>query len=120
MIVSFNSIDEELNKVSFISLAKKNNESIVFEDKSVKDTIINLEIYDDKVIIDRVGYVNIFLEFRLNSTFKTTYKSNDGLEFDFEIFCNMLDIKQNRIDIEYDMILDDFTKTHHKIWVLMK
>ena len=40
MIVSFNSIDEELNKVSFISLAKKNNESIVFEDKSVKDTIV--------------------------------------------------------------------------------
>lgn len=120
MIVSFNSLDEELNKVSFVSKAKRINDIIVFEDKSVNDTMINLKIRNNSIIIDRSGHVNLYMEFKENNIFKTKYKSNDGLEFDFEIFCNMLDIKQNRIDIEYDMILDDFTKTHHKIWVLMK
>ena len=120
MIVSFFSVDEELNKISFKSDAKRINNSIIFEDKSVKDTIINLEIYDDKIIIDRSGYVNTYFEFRLNETFNTKYKSGDGLEFEFKIFCNLLEIKQNRIDIEYDMILDDFTQFHHKLWLLLR
>lgn len=120
MIVSFFSVDEELNKVSFKSEAKVINNSIIFEDKSVKDTIINLEIYDDKIIVDRSGNINTYLEFKLNETFNTKYKSNDGLEFEFKIFCNLLEIKQNRIDIEYDMILDESTKFHHKLWFLLK
>ncbi len=118
MIVSFFSVDEELNRVSFKSEAKQIDNSIIFEDKSAKDTTINLEIYDDKIIIDRVGSVNTFMEFRLNQTFETKYKSDAGLEFDFKIFCNLLEIKQNRIDIEYDMILDEITKFHHKLWIL--
>ena len=118
MIVSFTSIDEELNKVSFESEAKCINNSIIFEDKSINDTIINLELYDDKVIIDRSGYVNLYLEFRMNESFRTKYKCDNGLEFEFDIFCNLLDIKQNRINIEYDMILDKTNKTHHKLSLL--
>ncbi len=120
MIVSFYSIDEDLNKIFFKSDAKKINNSIIFEDKSVKDTIINLEIYDDKIIINRTGFVNTYLEFMLNKTFKTKYSSNDGLEFEFNIFCNLLEIKQNKIDIEYDMIIDESMKFHHKLWLLLK
>jgi uncharacterized beta-barrel protein YwiB (DUF1934 family) len=120
MIVSFYSVDEELNKISYKSDAKRINNSIIFEDKSTKDTIINLEIYDDKIIIDRSGFVNTYFEFRLNETFETKYKSGDGLEFEFKIFCNLLEIKQNRIDIEYDMILDESTTFHHKIWLLLR
>ena len=119
MIVSFFSVDEELNKVSFRSEAKQINNSIIFDDKSVKNTIINLEIYDDKIIIDRSGDVNTYMEFMKNQYFDTSYKSKDGLEFNFKIFCNMLEIKQKRIDIEYDMILDENTKFHHKLWILL-
>lgn len=119
MIVSFFSIDDELNKVTFKSEAKIINNSIIFEDKSVKNTIINLEVYDDKISIDRSGDINTYMEFRLNEYFDTFYKSKEGLEFNFKIFCNLLEIKQKRIDIEYDMILDENTKFHHKIWVLL-
>ena len=120
MIISFYSIDEELNKVSFKSDAKIVNNSIIFEDKSVKDTIINLEIYDNKIIIDRSGFINTYFEFRLNEFFNTKYKSEEGLEFEFKIFCNLLEIKQNRIDIEYDMILDENIKFHHKLWIILR
>lgn len=119
MKVTFLSLDDEKNKVYFESEASKNDKEIIFVDKTTPNTTIELIVQDDKVQIVRNGYVNSKMVFVENEKTKGNYQNEMGLEFDFDIFCSKLKIDKNRIVIHYTLVLDEYTKTNHKISLLL-
>ena len=120
MEVFFYSLDNENNKVSYKSNAELSNGKLVFIDKSIESTTIHLSIMKDKLELQRIGNTNTDLVFIENKTTKAHYKNIDGLEFDFLVKCNKLITSLNRIDIEYDMILDNELLSSHKIWIIIR
>jgi len=120
MEVFFYSLDNQNNKVSFKSNAEYINNKLVFVDKSIESTVIQLSISSDKLVLERTGNTIMKLAFIENKSSEAYYKNEMGLEFDFIVKCNKLIITDNRIDIEYDMILDKELLSSHKIWIIMR
>lgn len=117
MKITFYSLDDEKNKIFFKSEGKKIDNCIIFEDKSYDNTVIKLELYSSSIILNREGNVNMKLILKKNEASECFYQNEMGLEFKFMAFCKDLIIKENRIDIEYDMILDEDILSSHKIWI---
>ena len=120
MEVSFYSVNDENEKVCFKSLAEKNNNQIIFQDKSLSNTMIYLTILKDKLIFERKGDCNMKIELKNDKKTLGFYSNEIGLEFNFETKCKELIIKDKRIDIQYDMILDNSILSSHKIWIIMR
>lgn len=120
MQVFFYSLDNQNNKVSFNTAYKREDNKIIFEDKSIENTVIYLYIYKDKLILERKGSVEMKISFIKNKSIPSYYKNQLGLEFNFIAKCHKLTITENRIDIEYDMILDNDLISSHKIWIIMR
>ena len=117
MEVTFYSLDDENNKIFFKSKGTKENNIISFKDKSNENTTILLEINASSITFYRKGNVDMKLILEKNNTNECYYKNEMGLEFNFKAFCKELIVKEKRIDIEYDMILDEDILSSHKIWI---
>lgn len=120
MQVYFNSLDNQNNEVSFLSDASINNNVISFIDKSIENTLIKIFINKDNLILQRTGNIEMEICFIKNKTTKAYYKNNFGLDFEFEAKCHELLLTENRIDIKYDMILDNELLSSHKIWIIIR
>jgi hypothetical protein len=59
------------------------------------------------------------MTFDLNRSTNGYYKNTMGLEFTFTVKTNKLKVVKNKILVEYNMILDEFTASTHKIWILL-
>lgn len=120
MEVFFYSLDNQNNKVSFKSNAEYINNKLVFKDKSIDSTNIHLSISKDKLVLERIGKTEMKLALIENISSEAYYRNEMGLEFNFIAKCHKLNITNNRIDIEYDMILDNELLSSHKIWIIMR
>lgn len=120
MKVFFYSIDDENNKISFNSLAKIENDYIVFQDKINKKTNIYLKILENKIIINRKGNTIMNLELIQGKKTIGYYKNELGFEIDFIADCSNLMITKSRIDVSYAMILDNQVISSHKIWIILR
>lgn len=117
MEITFYSLDDENNKVFFKSKGIKENNIISFIDKSNDNTTILLEQNTSSIIFYRKGDIDMKMILEKNIINSCYYKNQNGLEFDFKVYCKELIIKEKRIDIEYDMILDEDIISSHKIWI---
>lgn len=117
MEVTFYSLDDENNKIFFKSKGTKEKNIISFADKSNENTTISLEILDSSITFYRKGNVDMKMILKKNKILDCYYKNQIGLEFNFKVNCKELIIKENRIDMEYDMILDNDIMSSHKIWI---
>lgn len=120
MIASFYSVDDENNKIIFKSNYEIKDNTIIFEDKSYENTKIYLYKFKDRLIFKRVGNCNMTLELIEGQALEAYYANELGLEFKFIAKCNKLSLDNNRIDIEYDMILDNDLLSSHKIWIILR
>lgn len=120
MKVIFHSLDSNEEKIYFQVEGKIIKHLLIFEDKSTPNTIIYLAINKDNIILDRVGDTNMHMNFKSNQIIEGYYKNKLGLEFRIFIKTNNLIIKTNKIEIDYDLIIDDYTASSHKIWILFQ
>lgn len=120
MKVFFYSVDDEENKVSFHSEGAYRDNVLSFEDKTLKNTKINIYIDSNRLIFQREGSVEMKLELIEGQAMPSFYRNDMGLEFEFQAFCHKLDISNNKIDIEYEMILDHNSLSYHKIWIIIR
>ena len=116
----FHSLDSNEEKIYFQVEGKIIKHLLIFEDKSTPNTIIYLAINKDNIILDRVGDTNMHMNFKSNQIIEGYYKNKLGLEFRIFIKTNNLIIKTNKIEIDYDLIIDDYTASSHKIWILFQ
>ena len=119
MKVTFLSLDDQMNKVHFESEASRNENEIIFVDKTSPNTTIELTIFDNEVKFVRTGSISSEMVFIQNKKTKGNYSNDMGLEFDFDIYCSRLDITKNKILIHYTLVLDEYMKTNHKISLLL-
>ena len=117
MIISFYSIDSNDNETKFESEATLSENTYIFDDKSLDNTIINLIVLNDKIIFKRMGNVDMKLELELNKKTKGNYKNSNGLEFDFECLCDELKTNKKNITLGYSLIIDGNAISYHKILV---
>lgn len=120
MMIHFYSVDNDNNKVSFKSEGYESNGKLCFLDKTIKDTMIYLTISTDKLLFERKGRIEMVLPLQQEIKSKAYYKNELGLEFDFIADCTKLEINRDRIDIQYDMILDNEVQSSHKIWIILR
>ena len=92
---------------------------IIFVDKTCENTTNHLILLDNQIKLIRLGEVNMEMLFDLSKETIGKYSNNLGLEFSFVVKCYNLKVQKNRILIEYNMILDEFTSSTHKIWILL-
>lgn len=120
MKVFFYSIDDEKNKINFNTEGFYENDYLVFSDKSIPNTKIYLKYENNTLIFKRFGFVNMNVRLHHQEKTNAWYKNDMGLEFNFITFTKVLNYKDNRIDIEYDMILDNKVYSTHKIWIIIR
>lgn len=120
MVVSFFSVDNQNNRVCFKSEAVYENNTLVFQDKSVRDTYIHVTKHKDKLCFERKGSVCMSMELELGCRRTGFYKNALGLEFSFTSYCHILKITEKKIEMEYDMILDGDVLSKHKIWIIIR
>ncbi len=118
MDLTFYSIDSNNDKVIYHTSYIKSENTIIFDDKSVSNTKIYLTIDDDKVQFVRKGnvFMNVLLEYNKN-TF-CHYENEIGLSFDFIVKTTNLSITNKRIEMEYDLFLENDKISSHKITIL--
>ena len=117
MIVSFYSIDSNENEVKFESTATLIDNTYIFDDKSLNNTIINLIVLNDEIIFKRMGDVDMNLELKNGKKTKGNYKNNNGLEFSFECLCDELKMVEKNLSIGYSLIIDGEAISYHKILI---
>lgn len=120
MKIIFHSIDSNEEKIFYQVEGQLIKNLLIFEDKSTPNTTIYLTINNDNIILDRVGEVNMHMQFINNQIVEGNYENKLGLEFNIKIKTNGLIIKKNKIDIDYDLIIDNYTASSHKIWILFQ
>lgn len=120
MKVFFYSVDDEENKVSFHSEGIYENNVLSFEDKTLENTRIHIFIYPKRLIFQREGSVEMKLELIEGQAIPSFYRNDLGLEFEFQALCHKLKISKDKIDIEYEMILDHNSLSYHKIWIIIR
>lgn len=105
MIVSFISIDEEDNKIEYTSHADIDDNKIIFKDKSTNDTNIMVYQINDSLFLKRYGMIDMLMEYKLDCNTIGYYKNQDGIEFEFILHTNYLEIKDNKYIVDYEMIV---------------
>ena len=119
MRISFHSINDSNEKVFFETEAYFDNNIIRFKDKSYENTEILIEATTSFVRLKRVGNVNMDMLFKLGNKTVSKYKNDVGLSFEFSVLCTNLLVTDNKILVEYDMLMDDNLLSKHKIWILI-
>ncbi len=120
MLIFFYSKDKEHNKVSFQTEGHYEENILVFQDKSVSNTKIYLDIKPDRLLFKRKGDVDMILDLVKDKKTTGYYKNELGLEFNFDCVCKELSIKNNRIDMSYTMFLDNEIILDNKIWIIIR
>ena len=118
MLLSFRSLDSFDNEISYKAEYQKNDNTYVFDDLSAENTKTFLTIDGDVVRIKRTGDTESEFTFSENLKLPGYYKNNLGVNAELSIFTKKINIKSDKIYLEYDLILDDDVISSHKIWIL--
>lgn len=107
MIVSFVSIADENNKIEFTAKAEVRLDEIIFEDKSMSNTMISIKHENSSIILKRFGATNMLMEYRLGCLTSGYYRNNEGIDFEFEIYTRYLKVGNDKYSVSYDMIVEN-------------
>lgn len=115
---SFQDGKKDVSYVTEFEYIKPN--SYRFKDLSTKNTYITLTIHSlDHVVVKREGLVDSIMEFEINKTTSSLYKTSD-LTFEFDILTKEIKINNNSVSIDYDYFYESSLVSHIKIALLFK
>ena len=118
MKVSFISIDDENNKINFSTEVTKVDNIYRFIDKTTNNTTIEIEVLGNSVRLTRIGDITMYMLYDINNITSGSYENVEGLEFNFEIKTTKLEVQNNKIRIDYSMIMDKQVMSSHKLSLL--
>ena len=118
MKVSFISIDDEKNKINFSTEVIKIDNKYTFDDKTTKNTKIEIEVLGKCVRLIRTGDITMYMLYDLENITSGSYENSEGLEFNFEIKTTKIEIEKSKIRIDYSMIMDKQVLSSHKLSLL--
>lgn len=117
MKLKFQSSNNDADLVEFEAQYISENNKIIFDDLSIENTKIIIDILDEfNVNFKRVGNINMDILFSLNNDKIASYSNNLGVSFDFNVFTNKLVVKNDQIIVEYESNIMDY-KQKHKIFI---
>lgn len=117
MLVTFQMISENVN-IDFKVFGKKVDNTLIFPDKSVPNTIMHVTILDDGVEVLRTGSVEMKQIFKFNQKIDGYYKNNMGLAFEIASFATEIEITENSILIFYEHYLENNWQSSNKLKIL--
>ena len=117
MLIYFEMISENVN-INFKVFGKKEDNVLIFPDKSVPNTIMNVIIENNKIEIIRSGNVNMRQVFKLGTKIEGYYKTSDGIEFEIACYTKELSVTENSITILYEHYLEDKWQSSNKLKIL--
>jgi uncharacterized beta-barrel protein YwiB (DUF1934 family) len=116
--VSFISIDDEKNKISFNTEVSVIDNKYVFTDVTTPNTTIEIEVLGECVRLTRTGDTTMYMLYDTNNITNGSYENIEGLEFNFEIKTTKIEIHKSKIRIDYSMIMDKQVLSSHKLSLL--
>ena len=117
MLVEFLMETNEM-KINYKVFGKRDGNVIIFPDKSVPNTIMNVEIWDNEIEIKRTGEVNMLQTFRLNEKCDGHYKNNSGISFNISSYTKEIQVSNNQIYLEYDYYLEEEWQSSNKLKII--
>lgn len=112
MVVYFEMISNGI-KQSYQAMGKKKGNVISFPDKLSPQTLMEITINENEVIIRRKGKIDMIQGFRYGQAIQGTYQSIDGLSLNIKSITRELRIEGNLIQIIYDYYIEkDFQATN--------
>ena len=117
MLIYFEMISENMN-INFKVFGKKEGNVLTFPDKSTPNTMINVTIGDNEIIIERTGNVNMKQVFKLKEKMEGYYKNNLGLEFKTASFTKELYVGENSINVLYEHYFENEWQSSNKLKII--
>lgn len=118
MNLTFYSVDSNKEKVCYSTEFVRDENQIIFLDKSVANTTIYLTIFENSLLFERKGDILMDLPLKYGEKTLCHYKNELGLEFDFLVLTNELLISSKRIEMEYSLFLEQDKISTHKITII--
>ncbi len=118
-MLRFYSIDSDENEVKYFSPFVRNGNTLLFEDKSTKDTKVFLTI-GENIKIERKGLINMSFLFDLDNLTIGTSENELVLKSEFMIKSYDSLMSNNNITISYDLYLDSEKISGHRIVIDFK
>ena len=115
-MLEFYSIDSDNNEVHYMSLYERQNDLIIFDDKSVENTKVFLKI-GNQFEIFRHGKVDMNFKFNKEKLTQGYYKNELGLEIDFVIKTIKLSFDNNIFNVIYELYYANEKISTHKITI---
>ncbi len=119
MELLFYSLDKDSNKVFFRANYEKKDNLIIFQDKSMENTMIYLTINRDSLVFERKGNTSMTMILKENINTPFHYESSTGLFFDFEVKTKVLSIKDNKLELEYSLLDLGDEIQNVKLWITL-
>ena len=119
MKVSFKSLDNENNEITFSVDGNYINGYLVFEDSVVPETLIYLKSDENYIELLRKGKINMSLTLETNKKGTLKYKE-DNLYFELEAITKEIKVNDKEIYFEYDLFDDIYFVGNHKIWIKLQ
>ena len=117
MLITFEMISENVN-ISFKVFGRRENNTLIFPDKSVPNTTMRVTFSDEMVEIIRTGSVDMRQVFIFNKQTQGHYKNDMGLEFSLSSFTTEMTVTENSITIFYEHYLEDNWQSSNKLKIL--
>ena len=117
MLINFEMISENVN-INYKVFGRRENNVLIFPDKSVPNTTMMVVIKSDEVIIRRTGSVSMGQSFVVGEQQVGFYKNDMGLEFEIRSFTTEMIIEENKIEIFYEHYLEDKWQSSNKLKIL--
>ena len=117
MLIYFEMISENMN-INFKVFGKKEGNLLIFPDKSTPNTMINVTIGDNEIVIERTGNVNMKQVFKLKEKMEGYYKNNLGLEFKTASFTKELYVRENSINVLYEHYFENEWQSSNKLKII--
>ncbi len=84
---------------------------------SLDDTTYNFILNDNNIICLRSGKLKQVMEFIPNKVTKTILKDEFGLEIEFLIYTDLINISDKGIYLKYKLFAEKDLLSEHKIWI---
>ena len=117
MLITFEMISENVN-INFKVFGRRENNTLIFPDKSVPHTTMSVTFDKDLVEVIRTGSVDMKQVFQVGKQLPGHYKNDMGLEFEIASFATEMIVEENSITIFYEHYLENKLQSSNKLKIL--
>lgn len=107
-------------ELEYFADAKKIDGAYIFKDESLENTQISMKPIGNTLLFERFGDVSMKVLYENGKNCSGAYANKMGLDFDFVAKTDLLDIKDNEINLQYDLFIDGEKQNTCRIRILIQ